>query len=122
VVLDSGALIAFERNDKKLRTLVELAYGRGHTLHAPAGVVAQVWKDGRKQARLARLLGSAVVAVQALDRVEAQAVGVICGQSRHDDVVDASVILLARRLGARIVTSDPGDLSRLDSSIDLIRC
>jgi hypothetical protein len=48
-------------------------------------------------------------------------VGAICGQSGHEDVVDASVFLLARRLGARIVTNDPGELSRLDSSIDLIR-
>ena len=122
VVLDSGALIAFGRNDKKLRTLVELAYGHGRTLHVPAGVVAQVWRDGRKQARLARLLGSNVVVVRALDRAEAQAVGVVCAQSRHDDVVDASVVLLARRLGACVVTSDPDDLRRLDPSIELVPC
>ena len=122
VVLDSGALIAFERNNKKLRTLVELAHKHGRTLHVPAGVVAQVWRDGRKQARLARLLGSNVLVVRTLDRTEAQAVGVICGQSRHDDVVDASVVLLARRLDARIVTSDPDDLRRLDPNVELVRC
>jgi predicted nucleic acid-binding protein len=121
-VLDSGALIAFEGNDKRLRTLVELASGHGRTLHIPAGVVAQVWRDGRKQARLARLLGSNVVTVRPLDNAEAQAVGVICGQSHHDDVVDASVVLLARRLGARIVTSDPNDLRRIDPNIELVQC
>jgi hypothetical protein len=71
---------------------------------------------------MARLIGSAVVAVRALDRAEAQAVGVVCDQKGQDDIVDASVILLARRLGARIVTSDPDDLHRLDSTIELVRC
>jgi hypothetical protein len=121
-VLDSGALIAFERNDKKVRTLVELAYQHGRTLHVPAGVVAQVWRDGRTQARLARLLGSNLVVVRALDRAEAQAAGVVCGQSRQDDVVDASVVLLARHLRARVVTSDPDDLQVLDPTIECIRC
>ncbi len=122
VVLDSGALIAFDRNDKRVRTLVELAHQYGRVLHAPAGVVAQVWRDGRRQARLARLLGSSVLNVRELDRTEAQTVGVICGQTRHDDIVDASVVVLARRLRARVITSDPDDLRSLDASIDLIRC
>lgn len=122
VVLDSGALIAFERNDKKIRSLFELAHQYGRTLHVPAAVVAQVWRDGRKQARLARLLGSNIVNVRPLDCTEAQAVGVICGQIRHDDVVDSSVLLLARHLGARIVTSDPDDMRRLDPTIELVGC
>jgi predicted SpoU family rRNA methylase len=49
-------------------------------------------------------------------------VGVLCKQSGRDDVVDASVVLLARRLGAKIVTSDSEDLSHLDPSIELILC
>jgi len=122
VVLDAGALIAFERNDAKMRMLVELALRHGATLHVPSGVVAQVWRDGRTQARLARLLGSGVVAVQALDLEESQAVGVLCGQSRTRDVVDASVVLLARRWGARVVTSDPDDLRAIDPSLELAVC
>ena len=66
VVLDAGALIAFERNDRKVRTLIELAVTHGRTLHVPAGVVAQVWRDGARQARLSRLLGSGLIEVQAL--------------------------------------------------------
>jgi hypothetical protein len=76
VVLDAGALIAFERNDRKVRTLIELAMAHRRTLHVAAGVVAQVWRDGARQARLARLLGSGLLDVQVLDRDEAQAVGV----------------------------------------------
>ena len=117
-----GALIAFERNDTRLRTLIELALVHGAVLHVPGGVVAQAWRDGRRQARIARLLGSGIVAVQALDLEESQAVGVLCGQSRTSDVVDASVALLARRWGARVVTSDPEDLRRIDPGLDIAVC
>jgi len=122
VVLDAGALIAFERNDRKVRRLIELAVTHGRTLHVPAGAIAQVWRDGARQARLARLLGSGVLAVQVLDRDEAQAAGVLCGRSGTSDVVDASVALLARRLRAVVVTSDPGDLRRLDALVNVIAC
>ena len=67
---------------------------------------------GRRQARIAKLIGSGVVAVQALDQDEAQAVGALCGHSGSPDVVDASVALLARRRQAKVVTSDPEDLRR----------
>jgi hypothetical protein len=122
VVLDAGALIAFERNDAKVRTLIELAMTHGRTLHVTAGVIAQVWRDGARQARLARLLGSGWLDVHALDLDEAQAVGVLCGRSGTHDVVDASVALLARRLRAVVVTSDADDLRRLDPQIELVSC
>jgi predicted nucleic acid-binding protein len=122
VVLDAGALIAFERNDPRLRTLVELALRHGGILYVAAGVVAQVWRDGRRQARLARLLGSGLVVVEPLDRPEAQAAGVLCARSRTSDVIDASVALLARRHRAKVVTSDPADLRRLDPTLELVAC
>lgn len=122
VVMDTGALIAFERNDRRVRTLVELALTHGASIHTPAGVVAQVWRDGRRQARLARLLGSGFVGVQPLDLEEAQAAGVVCGERKADDVVDASVTLLARRHRAKIVTSDAGDLHRLDPDLEIVEC
>jgi hypothetical protein len=121
-VLDAGALIAFERNDRRVRTLVELALQMGGALHVPGGVVAQVWRDGGRQARLARLLGSGLLQVTALDREEAQATGVVCGRSGTPDVVDASVVLLARRHAAVVVTSDPSDLKRIDPSLELVSC
>jgi predicted nucleic acid-binding protein len=121
-VLDAGALIAFEKNDRKVRTLIELAVAGGAPLLTTGGVVAQVWRDGSRQVRLARLLGSDVVKVQPLDREEAQATGAICAKARTHDVVDASVVLLARRYGAPIVTSDPDDLRRIDPGVQLFVC
>jgi predicted nucleic acid-binding protein len=122
VVLDSGAWIAFERNDRKVRTLIELALAHGGDIHTPGGVVAQVWRDGSRQVRVARLLGSGFVHVQALDREEAQAVGAICGKSGTRDIVDASVALLARRHGAAVVTSEPEDVARIDPTLDVVAC
>ena len=122
VVLDAGALIAFEKNDRKVRALIELAHSHGVPLWTAGGVVAQVWRDGSRQARLARLLGSGLVQVQPLDRDEAQATGVLCGEAGTRDVVDASVVLLARKLTASIVTSDPEDLRKLDPAAELIAC
>ncbi len=122
VVLDAGAFVAFEKNDRKVRTLVELALAHGAPLWTTGGVVAQVWRDGSRQARLARLLGSDLVRVQPLDREEAQATGAICGEAGTRDVVDASVVLLARKHGAAIVTSDPEDLKRIDPSAQLVVC
>lgn len=122
VVLDAGALIAFEHNDRKVRTLIELAVTHGGALHSPAGVVGQVWRNGKRQARLARLLGSGLIEVQALDCGEAQAAGVLCGQSKTRDVIDASVALLARRHAAKVVTSDPDDLKRIDPRLPMVVC
>jgi predicted nucleic acid-binding protein len=122
VVLDSGALIAFERNDRRVRTLIELAVANRGALHAPAAVVAQVWRDGRRQARLARLLGSGAVDIHDLNLDDAQATGVLCGKSSTKDIVDAHVVLVARREGARVLTSDPDDLWRIDPSLELVEC
>jgi DhnA family fructose-bisphosphate aldolase class Ia len=121
-VLDSGALIAFEKNDRRVRTLVELAVAHCGALLTTGGVVAQVWRDGSRQARLARLLGSEVVRVQPLDRDEAQATGILCGEAGTCEVVDASVVLLARRYDATMVTSDADDLRRSDPRARLVRC
>ena len=122
IVLDAGAFIAFERNDRRVRALFELAIAHRGALFAPAAVIAQVWRDGSKQARLARLIGSGVVDVQPLDLEEAQAVGALCGRRGGKDIVDASVALLARRVGAVVVTSDPVDLGRIYPDLDLVEC
>lgn len=122
VVLDAGALVAFERNDRRIRQLIELAAEHGRPLHVPAGVIGQVWRDGARQARLARLINSDVLDVRALDLDEARAAGAACGATGTADVIDASVALLARRYRAVVVTSDPDDLRRLDPHLTLIAC
>jgi hypothetical protein len=120
LTLDAGALVAFERNDRHVVSLLSQALAHGQTLVVPAGVVGQVWRDGRRQARLARLLGSPDVAVEPLDEMRARLSGQLCGARGTADVIDASVVLCARAHGHRIVTADIDDMQRLDPAAVLI--
>lgn len=118
LVLDAGALIAAERGDRRVVRLLELA----GEVHVPAAVLAQVWRNPARQVRLVRLLAADPVAIAPLDADEARAAGHLCGATGTTDVADASVVLLARRQGAVVVTSDPDDLHRLDPGLGLAVC
>jgi hypothetical protein len=120
LTLDAGALIAFERNDRRVVALIARALHHECTLVVPAGVVGQVWRDGRKQARLARLLAADEIEIEVLDDRGAREAGQLCGVTSTADVIDASVVLCAKARGHRIVTSDPEDLERLDPGVELI--
>jgi hypothetical protein len=120
LTLDAGALIAFERNDRRVVALLARAIHHEWPLVVPAGVVGQVWRDGRRQARLARLLATDEVEIEVLDDRRAREAGQLCGARGTADVIDASVVLGARARGHRIVTSDPEDLERLDPRADMI--
>jgi hypothetical protein len=120
LVLDAGALIAYERRDRRVVTLLLSAIDGGLALVVPAGVVGQVWRDGRRQARLAALLAAPELTVEALDDARARAAGQLCGVRGTADVIDASVVLCARTRACRVVTSDPDDLTRLDPKLELI--
>ena len=120
LTLDAGALIAFEKNDRKLVTLLRRSRELGYSLAVTAGVVGQVWRNGARQAGLARLLASSQLEIEALDDRHAREAGQLCGVTNTSDVIDASVVLCAKRRGHRIVTSDPKDLRALDSAAQLI--
>jgi hypothetical protein len=119
--LDTGALLALERGDGRIRALLRRAVENDIAMAVPAGVVAQAWRGGPRQARIARLLGDPAVAVPALDDLTARAVGLLCGRSGHSDVVDAHVALHALAERHTVVTSDPADLQALDPALPLIR-
>ncbi|MBI2373085.1 MAG: PIN domain-containing protein [Deltaproteobacteria bacterium] len=119
VTLDAGALIAFERGDRAAVTRIARAVELRVPLVVPAGVVAQVWRDGRRQSRLARLLATAVQ-IEELNDERARAAGQLCGATRTTDVIDASVALCARARGGKVMTSDAADLRRLDPTLDCI--
>jgi len=120
LTLDAGALIAFDRHDRAAIALISAALERGLPITIPAGALGQAWRDGRRQARLARLLASVLVTVEPLDDVAARAAGQLCGVTGTSDVIDASVALCAKRRAQSVVTSDPDDLRRLDPALRLI--
>jgi hypothetical protein len=121
IVLDTGALIALERGDKRMIALLHRALTQGRVFRVPAGVVGQAWRDGRVQVTLARFLRSDEVQTIPLDEQVARACGELCGVTHASDIIDASVVLLARERRDPIVTSDPNDLQRLDPAAQIIR-
>jgi rRNA-processing protein FCF1 len=119
IVLDAGALIAFERGDARMRALLREALAKDATLLVPAGVLGQVWRNAAKQVAIRAVLDEPTTRVIALDRATAEAAGILCGRSRTADVIDATVVLAARRARAPVITSDAGDLRRLDPDLEL---
>jgi predicted nucleic acid-binding protein len=120
LTLDAGALIAYERGDERVRALLAIAVDDALAVDVPAGALAQVWRGGPRQARLARLLAGHEVQVPALDEQAARAVGVLCGQSGHHDIVDVHVALHAMETGHHVVTSDPDDIRAVNPSLPII--
>ena len=60
--------------------------------------------------------------MEPLDLELAKLAGALCGHTGTGELVDASVVLVARQHHAKIVTSDRSDLERLDSAVDVIPC
>lgn len=110
LVLDAGALLGYERGDLNVRALVRRAGQTGTDLRTTTGVVAQVWRNGSRQARLALLLRG-VLEIE-LGPAEARRVGTMLGHARTADVIDASIVDVAVD-GDEILTSDPKDIANL---------
>lgn len=120
VTLDAGALIALDRGDRRIIALLARAQESAARVTVPATALAQAVRDPARQARLARLVRQPATDVVALDRVDATGVGRLLTTSGTADVVDAHVVLCARRTGQAVATSDPDDLRRLDPTLTLV--
>jgi hypothetical protein len=121
LVLDAGALIALDRNDRGAWAMLRVAIDDATTVLVPAGVIAQAWRDGRRQALLSRALSHCDEVP--LDGVVARAAGLLCGRAGTADVIDASVAItaagVARHGDVVIITSDPDVIRRLLSVLDV---
>lgn len=110
IVLDSGALIALERNDRSVWAILKSAARAGEEVLVPSTVVAQVWRGKPRQAQLAAALDHCLICP--FD-AWARRVGELCGRARTTDICDAHVALVAVSQGDVLYTSDPHDLRRL---------
>lgn len=107
-VLDAGALVAVERNDRDLIALLKNELLAGRPCRTHGGVIGQVWRGGTgRQALLSRLLAG--VEVVPLDHDLGRRAGVLLARAGSADVIDAAVVLLAHHDDV-IVTSDADDL------------
>jgi predicted nucleic acid-binding protein len=111
LTLDSGALIAFERADRRMMAQLKLAERRGDDITVPTVVVTEVWRGGARSARVSKLLTACVVEPLFEDRarVAGEAMGAVLGAT----AVDAIVMGSAATRGDRVLTSDFDDLDRL---------
>jgi hypothetical protein len=124
VVLDAGAFVAVDRNDRAMLARLSVAQRAGLELRTTGVVIAQVWRDpGGRQANLARMLKS--VDTRAVDDHLGRRTGVLLGQAGTNDAIDASIVAVADA-GDRILTSDVGDISPLVAaagrSITVVGC
>jgi hypothetical protein len=110
LVLDSGALVALERNERPMWVRLKAAQLAGDLPITHAGVLGQVWRGGPRQARLSQALAG--IDVRALDEPLGRAAGQLLALAGLADVVDAAVALLALD-GDEIVTVDRDDLEQL---------
>lgn len=122
-VLDAGAFIAVERRDRRVGAMLRVLHERRVPLRTSAAVVAQVWRDGRKQALLAKVLEG--VAVVGLSPNDDRRTGELLGRARRHDVIDAHLALCVGA-GDEVLTSDVDELRRLLAArgVDavLVRC
>jgi len=109
VILDAGFLISVDRSERNAHTLLTAAVSSGTSLHTTEPVVAQVWRNGARQARLAAFLKTVTIHPLA----DGRAVGKLLAHAGTTDVVDAHLVVMAVRLGSDILTADPGDLTAL---------
>lgn len=121
VTFDAGGLIAVDRNDRRVVVLLARAAEIRARVTVPASALAQAVRRPERQVRLARLVRQPTTDVVPLDRVDATHVGRLLAASGTADVVDAHVIVCARRARQRVITSDPEDLRLLDPALELLR-
>ena len=112
---DTGALIAGERNDRRMWALHMGFIAEEVVPVVPAPVVAEAWRGGARQASLVRLLAGCAIEDMSAD--QARHVGELAGKAGHDDIVDVSVVEGAlRREDDVIVTSNATHIKKIIGS------
>ncbi len=120
ITMDAGGLIAVDRNDRQVTVLLARASETRARVTIPASALAQAIRRPERQVRLARLIRQPTTDLIDLDRVDATNVGRLLAASGTADIVDAHVVVCARRARQRVVTSDPDDLRQLDPTLEIV--
>jgi hypothetical protein len=117
VVYDAGMLIALEKRDRRAMIHHEQVCDAVRPL-LPVSVLAQVLQDPAKQAVLNRAAKQCDAI--AMTELDAREMGPLLSVAGTTDVVDAHVVVLARRLDAVVYSSDPDDLRKLDGGLRIV--
>jgi predicted nucleic acid-binding protein len=117
LTLDTGALIAIERRDRRVAGLVEATRRRGARVTVPTPVVAEWWRGQRGP--VARLLDA--FDVEGLDRELSEVAGLALAAISGSGTIDAIVMASAARRGDSVLTADFEDLDRLRAYFPNVR-
>jgi len=109
-VLDAGALVAIDRRSRLIGAQLRVLQQQGTPIRVSSAVVGQVWRDGRKQANLARVLVG--IGIEPLGRDDGKRIGELLALAGTADIVDAHVALMTAHADL-VLTSDPGDIREL---------
>ena len=120
ITFDAGGLIALDRNDRRVITLLARAGELGMHVTVPATALAQAIRNPSRQVRLARLIRQPNTDLIALDGPAATAVGLLLARTATSDIADAHVVICAETAGQPVVTSDPNDLRRIAPGLRVI--
>jgi predicted nucleic acid-binding protein len=113
VILDAGFLVSVDRGERSAQEFLHAALQRHTTLSTTDPIVAQVWRNGVRQARLARFLTT--ITIHPFDN--GRAVGAILARSQTADVVDAHLVAVAVEHAEPILTGDFSDIEGLIASL-----
>lgn len=120
LTLDAGALIAIDRGERPILLLLARAKEHGDAITVPATALAQVLRSPARQVRVVRLCRQPGTDLVALDGPDASAVGLLLAASGTSDIVDAHIVVCARRAQQAVITSDPSDIARLAPDLTTI--
>lgn len=112
ITLDTGALIALERADKRMRTLARTARISGVVLIVPAPVISEWWRGTRRNRHLQTAILEAVH-VEPTTAMLARLAGEAIEATPGATPIDALVMASAAQRGDMVYTSDFEDLQRL---------
>ena len=90
--------------------LLRVLQQHGTPIRVSSAVVGQVWRDGRKQANLDRVLAG--VGTESLGKDDGKRIGELLALARSSDMVDAHVALMTAAADL-VLTSDTGDIRAL---------
>lgn len=110
VTYDTGALVAGQRDDRRMWALHAGFLAEEVVPVVPVPVLAEAWRGGARQASLSRLL--AMCDTEPMSEEQARHVGVLAGKAAHDDIVDVTVVEGAIRRRDAVVTADEEHLRR----------
>ena len=120
ITFDAGGLIALDRNDRRVLTLIARTSERGKRITIPATALAQAIRNPARQVRLSRLIRKTATDRIAGNGPDATAVGVLLARSATAAIVDAHVVVCPRRAGQAVVTSDASDLRRIAPELQFV--